>query len=84
VAKAFGAGNGSLCAIAELFEHIEKFLRRLDTYTNVPQTPEMQKVIIKVMTEILSVLGIATRVIEQGTSSELIIGDGRPLLAHLY
>jgi hypothetical protein len=36
----------------------------------------MQEVIIKVMTEVLSVLGIATKVIEQGTSSELIIVDG--------
>jgi hypothetical protein len=83
VAKAFGASNGnSLYAIAELFEYTEKFLRRLDTYTNIPQTPEMQEVIVKLLTEVLSVLGIATKVIGTGTSSELIIGDGRPLLAY--
>jgi hypothetical protein len=77
VAKAFGASNGnSLDALAELFEHIDKFLRRLDTYTKVPQTSEIQEVIVKVMIEVLSVLGIATKLIEQGTSSELIISDG--------
>jgi hypothetical protein len=85
VAKAFGACNSnSLGALAELFGHIFKFLRRLDIYTKVPQTPEIQEVIIKVMTEVLSVLGIATKVIEQGTSSELAFGDGGPLLAYPY
>jgi hypothetical protein len=87
VAKAFGVSHdSSLGALAELFEHIEKFLRRLDIYTKVPPTPEMQKVIVNVMTEVLSVLGIATKIVEQGlgTSSELITGDGRPLLAYPY
>jgi hypothetical protein len=68
VVKASRAGLG---ALAELFEHIEKFLRRLETYINVPPTPELQEVIVKVMAEVLSVLAVATRVIEQGAISEL-------------
>ena len=76
MAKAFGASNAnSLGALAGLFEHIEEFLQRLDTYINVPQTPEIQEVIVNAMTEVLSVLGIATKVIEQGRSSELTIVD---------
>jgi hypothetical protein len=65
-------------AVAELFEHIEMFLRRLETYTKVPPTPEMQEVIVKVMAEVLSVLAVATKVIEQGKTSELITDGRRP------
>jgi hypothetical protein len=77
VAKALGAGHSnSLSALAELFEHIEKFFRRFATYTKIPPTLEMQDVIVKVMIEVLFVLGVATKVIEKGTSRELTVGDG--------
>jgi hypothetical protein len=85
VAKAFGVSHGSsLGALAELFERIEKFLRRLDIYTKVSPTPDVQEVIVNVLTEVLSILGIATKIFERGlgTSSKLITGDGRSLLAY--
>ena len=39
-------------------------------YTEVPLTAEMTDVIIEIMAEVLSVLGIATKEIKQGQMSE--------------
>ena len=55
-----------------IFLRIEKFFRRLESYTEVPPTAAMADVIVKIMTEMLSILGIATKEIRQGRSSELI------------
>jgi hypothetical protein len=39
-------------------------------YTEVPLTTEMTDVIIEIMAEVLSVVGIATKEIKQGRTSE--------------
>ena len=46
------------------------FFRRLEMYTEVPLTAEMTEVIIEIMAEVLSVVGIATKEIKQGRASE--------------
>ena len=46
------------------------FFRRLDVYTGVPPTNEMMDLIIQIMAEVLSILGIATKVIKQGRMSQ--------------
>ena len=46
------------------------FFRRLEMYTQVALTTEMTDVIIEIMAEILSILGIATKDIKQGRASE--------------
>jgi hypothetical protein len=82
VAKACGANyRTSLGTHVEIFEHVEKSLRRSDTSTKVPQMPETQEVIIKVVAEVPSALEIATMVSGQGATIELITDDGRLLLA---
>ena len=55
--------------IIDIFERIEMFFRRLETYTQVPQTMEMMDMIIQIMVEVLSFLGIATKEINQGRLS---------------
>ena len=81
--KAFGASpSASTSALAELFCQIEKFFRRLDIYTKVTPTAEMEEVIVKIMAEVLSILGIATRMLERGKMSEWITVGGQPLLAY--
>jgi hypothetical protein len=55
----------------DIFEHIENFLRRLETYSAIPATPEMMDVIGKIMVEVLSILAISTKEIQQGRTSEL-------------
>ena len=56
--------------LIDVFERIEMFLRRLDVYTGVPPTNEMMGVIIQIMAEVLSILGIATKEIKQGRMSK--------------
>ena len=53
-----------------MFAQIEMFFRRLDIYTEVGPTTEMMELIIQVIVEILSFLGIATKVMKQGRMSK--------------
>jgi len=56
--------------LIDIFGHIENFFRRLEVYTEVPPTPDMMDIMIKIMVEVLSILGIATKEIKQGRTSE--------------
>jgi hypothetical protein len=49
------------------------FLKRLEIYTNIPPTPIMMDVIVKIMVELLLVLGLATKQIKKGRFSECSI-----------
>ena len=62
-------------ALIDLFERIENIFRRLEVYIDVPPTPGMTDVIVKVMVEVLCILGIATKEIKQNRASESIIDD---------
>jgi hypothetical protein len=48
------------------------FFRRLDVYTEVPPTNEMMDLIVQIMAEVLSILGIATKEIKQGRMSKYL------------
>jgi hypothetical protein len=54
-------------ALLDIFESIEKFFRRLEIYTVIPQTTpaEMMDIIVHIIVEVFSVLGIATNEIKQ-------------------
>jgi hypothetical protein len=54
----------------DIFGRIESFFRRLEVYTDVPQTAEMMNTIVSIMVEVLSILGVATKEIRQGRMSE--------------
>jgi hypothetical protein len=72
-AKTSGSASGtSEAALSKLFCRITKFIRRLETYTKVSLTKELQEVIVNVMVEVLFVLAIATKEMERGKASELI------------
>jgi hypothetical protein len=57
-------------ALIDIFELMESFFQRLEIYTRVSPPPEMIDVIVKIMVEVLSILGIATREIKQGHTSK--------------
>ncbi len=59
--------------LIDIFERIENFFRRLETYTEVPLTPEMMDIIMKIMVEVLCILAIATKEIKQNRTSERFI-----------
>ena len=59
--------------LIELFEHIENFFKRLETYTSVPPTEAMTNIIVKIMTEVLNIFAIATKEMKQGRASALLL-----------
>jgi hypothetical protein len=66
-------------ALVELFECIGRFLKRLRIYTEIPLTPPMTEVIVKILVEVLSVLTLAMKQIKQGRCCKLIISQKLPV-----
>ena len=58
--------------LIDIFARIENFLKRLESYTEVPPNDSMTNVVLKIMTEVPSILAIATKEIKEGRSSEFI------------
>ena len=70
------ASNGvssSYDALLDLFECVGNFLQRLAIYTKIPPTHEMIGIIVKIMVELLSVLGLATKQIKEGRFSKYVL-----------
>ena len=57
--------------LLDIFERIEYFFKRLEAYTEVPQTAAMTDIIVKIMVEVLSIFAIATKEMKQGRGSTL-------------
>ncbi|KAI0287884.1 hypothetical protein BC826DRAFT_1178184 [Russula brevipes] len=70
--SAFQAASASEDALFALFERIETFFRRLETYIELPRTAGMMEIIVKVMAEVLIILGLATREIKQGKTKRVL------------
>ena len=70
--KVTNASKSSRDALLGVFERIENFLRRLETYIEVPPDAGMTGTVIKIMVEVLSILAIATKEIKQNKASESI------------
>ena len=62
-------------ALADLFDRIENFFKRLETYTEVPPTNAMTDIIVKIMVEVLNIFATATKEMKQGRASEERIGN---------
>ena len=65
--KDIRASNDTL---VDIFERIEMFFRRVEVYTEAQPTSEMMNIIIQIMIEVLSILGIATKEIKQSRFSK--------------
>ena len=57
-------------ALFEIFERMEAYFRRLDIYTEVTPNQGMMDTITAIMVEVLNFIGIATKEIKQGRTSE--------------
>src|SRR5229473_1767702 len=55
--------------LIDILERMENFFQRLDIYTRVSPTREMIDIIVKIMVEVLSILGIVTKEMKQGCIS---------------
>ena len=61
---------------------MENFFKRLEAYIEVTPTSGMADIIVKVMVEVLVILAIATKEINQNSASELMIpGVGASFLS---
>ena len=60
-------------ALIELFEHFERYLRRLQVFTMIP--PALGKILVEIMVELLGVLALTTQQINQGRFSESTLTD---------
>ena len=56
-----------------LFNHIERFFRRLEIYTGITPTTAMTDIITEIMVEILTILAIATEEVKRGRLSEFML-----------
>ena len=61
--------NAAQEALMDIFERIENFFRRLETYTKVKPSEAMTDIIVKIMVEVLNIFAIATKEIKQGRTS---------------
>ncbi|KAI9443865.1 hypothetical protein H4582DRAFT_2125881 [Lactarius indigo] len=82
-AKVIFAGAGVLLLAAkeveasqdvliDIFERIEYFFRRLEIYTKVPPTPAMTDMMVKIMVEVLDILGTATKEMKQSRAKKFL------------
>ena len=52
------------------------FLNRLEIYTEMPRTKAMDRIVSKILVELLSALALTTKEIRRGRLSEFIVGEG--------
>jgi hypothetical protein len=57
---------------------MEYFFKRLENYLEVRPTPAMTDIIVKIMVEVLSILGIVTKEVQQGRISMCFLVDMSP------
>ena len=68
MAKDAGSSKDKLI---ELFNRIERFFGRLEIYSGITPTMAMRAIIIDIMVEILTILGVVTKEVKRGGLSEL-------------
>ncbi|KAH9169372.1 hypothetical protein EDB89DRAFT_2244714 [Lactarius sanguifluus] len=59
-------------ALAELFERMGFFFKRLETYTEVTPTAVMTDIITKIMVEVLTIFGLATKELRRGSAKKFL------------
>ena len=58
-------------ALLDVFECVSNFLKRLDIYTErTPLSPTMSGIVVKIISEVIAVLALATKQIKQGRLSK--------------
>ena len=70
--------NNSYDALLDLLESIEHLLKPLNIYTQIPPTPAMDEMMVKIMVELLSTLSLTTKELKQGRLSEPVLTDVLP------
>ena len=61
--------------LADLLESVEQFLNRLDIYAKIPPSVGRTEIIVKILVELLSILALAIKLLQQGKPSESVSGE---------
>jgi hypothetical protein len=72
VAKDIGASHD---ALANLLELTEQFVNRLKIYTGVALEEAMVELIVKMMVQLLHVLGLVTKEMRRNSLSKSVLAD---------
>ena len=56
--------------LVDLFERVQFFLKRLGVHTRITPTKDMAEILVKIMVEVLSILAIATKEVQQSRTSK--------------
>ena len=62
-----------------IFEHIEGFFKRLETYIDFPTMEAMKNFVEKIMVEVLGIFGIVMKEMKQGPASGSLSDDTLPV-----
>ena|SRR6267154_1981570 len=65
--------SSALDPLVDLLESTESFLKHLVIYTKVPHTTAMTETVVKTVVELLSILGLATKLVNQRQPCECIL-----------
>ncbi len=61
--------------LVDLFERVQFFLKRLGVHTRISPTKDMVEILVKIMVEVISILSIATKEMQQSRTSRLFLRD---------
>jgi hypothetical protein len=67
--------NTSYDEVADFLESIYHLLKPLDVYTQIPPTPAMDDIVLRIMAELLSMLALKTKELMHGRPSESVLAD---------
>jgi len=70
--------NTNYDGLIDLLESIEHLLNPLGIYTQIPSTPAMDEIVVKIVVELLSTLALKTKELKQGRQREHVLADVLP------
>ena len=59
--------------MVDLFESFDNFLSRLSIYAEIPPTPAVTDILVKIIIELIATLALATKQVKQGRFSEFFL-----------
>lgn len=62
-------------ALVHLFERVQFFLKRLGVHTRISPTKNMAELHLKILAEVLYILSIATKEMQQSSKGKLFLRD---------
>ncbi len=72
----------TLDPLVDLLESIESFLKHLNIYTKVRHTAAKTETLVKTLVELISILGLSTKLIKQRQLGECLLASILSVVTH--